>query len=29
VIESAVTEQNVADIEPVAEALDAFVRAYR
>lgn len=29
VIESAVTEQNVADIEPVAEALDAFVRAHR
>jgi len=29
VIESAVTEQNVADIEPVALALDAFVRAYR
>jgi hypothetical protein len=29
VIESAVTEQNVADIVPVAEALDAFVRAHR
>ena len=29
VMESAVTEQNVADIEPVAEALDAFVRAHR
>jgi hypothetical protein len=29
VIESAVTEQNVADIEPVAEALDAFVRVHR
>lgn len=29
VMESAVTEQNVADIEPVAAALDAFVRAHR
>ena len=29
VLESAVTEQNVADIEPVAEALDAFARAHR
>jgi hypothetical protein len=29
VMESAVTEQNVADIVPVARALDAFVRAHR
>jgi hypothetical protein len=29
VMESAVTEQNVADIQPVAAALDAFVRAHR